>query len=401
MSNIQIIKIPLQDNERVQDFPIEFPRFNRLYLELIENKDKIKQDLINVEHVPSEDLYINEPIVEDRNDYDERKLERQKRRKRLKEKGLKKSDDSSSSSSVPSSSDDTKIEISPKTDNDEINEDVENYEKSDGSDELSDRLKELLEETDDNSPSSSSVGSFSKSLDTKSVNQYQKYKESVNPKNAPTLAELKATGHYQSNPVLRNINNVSMSEQQEEDKKRELIFKFDILKKSYPDSNIIPEHTIHTDLNTIQKSYDLTVRKVSLDSTVENYKKYLIGGFMLTEFVLGKFVGFDMNGFTQQQIVSMHNYDRLLIELGEKSYIPSGSRWPVELRLLFLIIMNAGIFIVGKMILKSTGANLMNMINNMNTTPNKTKTMEVPVKKRRMKGPNIKLDELPDITVGK
>ena len=87
------------------------------------------------------------------------------------------------------------------------------------------------------------------------------------------------------------------------------------------------------------------------------------------EFVMGNFLGFDMQGFTQQQILSMNSYEKLLIELGEKSYVPSGSKWPVELRLLFMIIMNAAFFIVSKMIMKKTGANLLGMVNGMNVAP--------------------------------
>ena len=113
---------------------------------------------------------------------------------------------------------------------------------------------------------------------------------------------------------------------------------------------------------------------------------------MLVEFIFGNFLGFDMQGFTQQQILSMNSYEKLLIELGEKSYVPSGSRWPIELRLLFLIIMNAAFFIVSKMIMKKTGANLMNMINGMNaSTPTPTSH-----RKRKMKGPNVNIDEIPE-----
>ena len=97
-----------------------------------------------------------------------------------------------------------------------------------------------------------------------------------------------------------------------------------------------------------------------------------------------------MQGFTQQQIISMHSYEKLLIELGEKSYVPSGSSWPVELRLLFMIIMNAAFFVVSKMMMKKTGANLMGMINSMNkrTSTNNTR-------KRKMRGPTVDLGDIP------
>ena len=116
------------------------------------------------------------------------------------------------------------------------------------------------------------------------------------------------------------------------------------------------------------------------------------------EFVFGNFLGFDMQGFTQQQILSMNSYEKLLIELGEKSYVPTGSKWPIELRLLFMIIMNAAFFVVSKMIMKKTGANLMGMINSMHTTSQNSAPSAVPPRpKRKMRGPNIDLGDIPDI----
>ena len=212
---------------------------------------------------------------------------------------------------------------------------------------------------------------------------------------APTLSELEQRGGYVPKRELRDINHTTMSEQQEDDAKRELLFKFDLLRKSYP-ASIIPEYNIHTDYQTMQKAYDDTVRRLSLDSSVENYKTYLVYGFMGCEFVFGNFLGFDMQGFTQQQILSMNSYEKLLIELGEKSYVPEGSKWPVELRLLFMIIMNAAFFVISKMIMKKTGANLMGMINNMNTTTQASATPSTQ-RKRRMRGPNIDIGEIPDL----
>ena len=145
----------------------------------------------------------------------------------------------------------------------------------------------------------------------------------------------------------------------------------------------------------MKKSYDSTVRRLSLDSSVESYKTYLLGGFMACEFVFGNLLGFDMQGFTQQQILSMSSYDRLLIELGEKSYVPTGSKFPVEIRLLGLILVNAAFFVISRMMMKKTGANLLGMINGLNS-----QTTTPPVtgggRKRRMRGPSVNLDDIPD-----
>ena len=168
------------------------------------------------------------------------------------------------------------------------------------------------------------------------------------------------------------------------------MFKIDLLKKSYPNSTI-PEFNIYSDYSSMKKTYDTTVRKLSLDSTVDNYKTYLIGAFMACEFVLGNFLKLDMQGFTQQQIVSMSSYEKLLIELGEKSYVPTGSSWPVEIRLLGLVIINAAFFVISKMIMAKTGANLLGMINNMNISNT------APVKKKKMSGPKINLDDIPTV----
>ena len=278
----------------------------------------------------------------------------------------------------------------------EIKEDKGN--ESDDSDYLSERLKSLLKQenmdSDSESGYASSVDSYRRKIPNvipprQTYNQSNNYAKRPSP---PTLAELQQNGGYQPRSQLRDINQINPNEAEDEDAKREILFKFELLKKSYPGANV-PEYTIHTDMNTLQRSYDDCVRRLSLDSTVESYKTYLVYGFMGCEFLLGNFLGFDMQGFTQQQIVQMHSYEKLLIELGEKSYVPSGSSWPVELRLLFMIIMNAAFFLVSKMMMKKTGANLMGMINTMSAK--KKATTNAP--KRKMRGPTINYNDIPSI----
>jgi hypothetical protein len=104
-----------------------------------------------------------------------------------------------------------------------------------------------------------------------------------------------------------------------------------------------------------------------------------------------------MEGFTQQQILTMSTYDTLLIELGEKSYIPQGSNWPVEIRLLGLVLINVAFFIFGKIVLKKTGSNFIGMLNSMNNKTASQTTSSIPAQKRRMKGPDISLDEIPEV----
>lgn len=202
--------------------------------------------------------------------------------------------------------------------------------------------------------------------------------------NVPTLNELHNTGKISSSKILPKVDNQAFMNDDEEDMKREYLFKFSILKKSYPLGDV-PEYTVHSDLNQMKRSYDNTVRRLTLDSTVETYKSYLLGGFMFTEYVFGKWFGFEMDGFTQQQMLNMNQYERLLIELGEKSYVPQSKQWPVEMRLLGMILMNAAFFVGTKIIMKKAGSGNLSSILSTFGKPNVQK------KSRKMKGPNTKM----------
>ena len=111
------------------------------------------------------------------------------------------------------------------------------------------------------------------------------------------------------------------------------------------------------------------------------------------EFILGKWLKLDMKGFSQQQIANMHTYEKLLVELGEKTYVPGDSKWPVELRLLFTVVIQAAIFIFGKVMMKKTGANVMNMMSNFTNQAQSSVNKE----KKKMRGPSINLDDINDL----
>jgi hypothetical protein len=439
---IEVIKI---ETARPAYRPKRFPPQPIMYLELIENKEKIKHELVNKNYVPppkpvQEFIIQNQPAPINFIDQDEKESfqpstpKRDDIRKSLPEieeesdkenssSDISDSDSSrpkkssvSSNSSLTNNSSDESMSASSRRSSPNESSDSDNdfrrskhsYERnrskgyklsrssrddssdSDSDDGLSSRIKMLLKKD----RSGEKKPRIKENYDRYSIPQNEQ--RPIDNRRPPTLSELENQGVYQQKKVLRDISQPTGNEMEEEDLKRELLYKFDLLKKSYGNNISVPEFSIHSDYQTMLKSYESTLKRVSLDSSVDNYKTYLIGGFMLVEFVLGNWFKLDMQGFSQQQIMNMNNYEKLLIELGEKSYVPNAKQWPVEVRLLFMIIINAGFFIITKMLMKKTGANLFNMINSMGTSSGGAAASSAGPK-RKMKGPDINLGDIPDL----
>lgn len=327
------------------------------------------------------------------NDTDDRSVESMRSRDDEREPAVSLVDDDDENEDDDENDDDVSS-IGSKNSVDKHDSGDDNDEEEDDQPDISKRLTDML---GDDSDDEESVKVDKKKRKHRRPDKYSKQRDrsghSISNDVPPSFAELEAKGAYVPRKELRDINTVYEPEKNTDDMKRELLFKFELLRKSYPTSTI-PEYSVHTDYTMMLNSYEDCVRRLSLDSSVENYKQYLIYGFMGLEFILGKFLKLDMEGFTQQQIISMSSYEKLLIELGEKSYVPEGSGWSVEVRLLGLVLMNTAFFVVSKMIMAKTSVNLMNMMNGMSPKVEKAKE-EAAASKRKMKGPELDLDDLP------
>ena len=484
-NRIQVVKIPGEKRDEYDndDTKPSFPKLPRLYLELIENKEKIKQNVANKEYVPSSDvssnsspssnhfdrlMELNDSIQPQNNDY----RDNYKRDNKIDDKYDRK-DDYYKEESRNNDNKDDYYKDNQRDDRDYDKRDDRDYDKRDDDrrddyykddrrdddrrdddrrdDDRKDDYYKYQEQNYDNeyrrdddrrSESRHSRDNYqyddrrdddrrSESRHSRDNYQYDDRRDddrrsesrhsrdsdnskisqrlheilqgesrrtpeielnnSSHPQRSPpTLAQLQEQGAYApSKQYLPDAGKLAHDNEEEEDLKRELLFKFDLLKKSYKDITV-PEFNIHSDYRNMQKTYDSTLKRVSVDSSVENYKTYLIGGFMVCEFVLGRYLKFDMEGFAQQQIMNMNSYEKLLLELGEKTYVPQESKLPVEVRLLFMIVMNAAIFIVSKMIMKKTGSNILGM---MNETMSKKQVTKKPSK---MKSPDLDLDDIPE-----
>jgi len=361
--NIEVVRAPNPSLNQSKKPSTAFPRMSNLYLELLENKDKIRPDLVNKEYDPDKSSVYSEAPVQPDQVSDSMST--------IGEEDEGGQDDVSLSHEEEA--------VSMEDDSDGVYDASRNVD-----DEDEDEEDFVAEEEDDGAPPISE-------------NVRRAFTEQTIPETtaAPRLSELQRHGYVKNLekviPSVDRLQYQEYDEDQEEEEKRELLFKFDLLRKSYGTMAEIPEFTIHSDIRTMKRTYENILRRVTLDTNVDNYKTYLISAFMIIEFVLGFWLKFDMQGFTQQQILNMKSYERLLIELGEKSYVPGGSEWPVELRLLGLVLVNAVFFIVSKLIMKKTGSNIISMINAMSFDPNYVRP------KRKMKGPNIEIDDIPDV----
>ena len=296
MGELLIERIPLDDYERVLPHK-SFPRMPILYLELLENKTKVRREFLNKHYTPPPAPPQPEEPPQD-------------------------------------SSFEQEVHASSEHENhEERGEGDEDSEPQPQDSVLEDQLNTLLGEDK---------------------------KQTTAP---PSLQELQ----QKKKVTINNAYNYAEEDEETQKERNAVYFKYEVLRRMHPNATI-PEFTMYSDPKLMSQKYEMLTKKMSLDSSVENWKRYMIVFVMGFEVVLGK-INFDMEGFAQQQIMSMNTYDQLLVEMAEKSYVPSGSsKWSPEIRLFMMLTMNVVLFVVSKIIFKKTGTNLLSTINSMTNT---------------------------------
>ena len=179
----------------------------------------------------------------------------------------------------------------------------------------------------------------------------------------PTFSQINS-GKIPMSGGMRDLSGNLKDEEAILTKKRDILWKLKLLKRGYKDA-IIPDFNEYTELATLEREYDQLVRQLRIDSKVSNYKRYLTMGFQAMEFILTKMVNLDAaSGLTESQLTEMNEYERLLVEIGEKSSLDTASQWSPEIRLGFLVLMNTVIFVGGKMAFQAGGTSILDSISN-------------------------------------
>ena len=412
-AKLSITKIPNQNKKQKQD--IEHPRVPYMYLELLENKNKIRPEVVNKEYDPTDAESLKDYDVTTSRENGKDKVEQNLKKNVIveeeeseisisdsekEESVVSRTEEKSGSEEEIDEEDDDMMEEEDDDDDvdvdeneseedsdeqeedesmeEEFDDDGEEYQDEPAEDEVSAKSLGFGEDMDEEDDISQGIRNLDiddeddmvPQKDFKSSNGNTKDKlramlDDEYDKIPPKLSDLEKKGVIPNKRTIPNIGlGVDEDVEDDEDAKRELLFKFSLLKKSYNTKLEIPEFTIHSSYKRMVEVYENTLRHLSLESSVEQYKNILIGGFMVCEYVFGVWLSLDMAGYTQAQILNISQYERLLIELGSKNYTPEAQNWPVEFRLVGMIILNAVIFVVSKLILKKTGNNIMNMMNN-------------------------------------
>lgn len=308
-----------------------FPKMPILYLELLENKNKIKKNFLNKSYIPSltyDDEDFQKPI-----EYTQpHNLEHHAYQHNYFEPDFEE----------------------PYYEKE--NEEFESDENQKDNNHISEKLDHVLgldnQHLHDNQENKISP-SPEKQLPLQAQNP------SKNDFNAPTLQDLQ----QQKKVVIDKEYRYTDDDEETQKERNAMYFKCEVLRRMHPNMPV-PEFTPYSDPKVMKQKIDMFTEKIALNTTVDNWKRYLIIGVMICEVVLGK-LNFDMEGFAQQQITQMSTYDQLLVEIAEKNQKKAQSKWGPETRLCLMLSLNTVLFVVSKTLAKNSGFNLLGTINSM------------------------------------
>ena len=335
---LEVIKISRKDP--IADYPINFPPLENLHLELLENKKKLKKGLPLI------------PVV------------------KLKPRPIPKA------TLAPPVLKPTLKEILPESDDDMLNA-------------LKEDSATAMEEELGIDPLEDPIGPTGSD-------------GSMEDPEEPDLTEgmdHEEKGIYNDMTEKERSNYIKMSQEQKERYQKEIyIWKWRLLQRTYPQKKDLPEYNEHSDLHVMKTSYERTLKELQLDDNIESYRTYLVFGFIAMEYASTQWLGIDLSGFTVQQTKMMYKYEKLLIELGERPYSKWGQNFPVEVRILGLILMQAGIFYLANVLSSKFGSTVSELFGGITGQP-PTQTEDKP-KKKRMRGPKIKVDDIRNMKGG-
>ena len=395
-----LVVIKKARDDPIADYPIRFPTFDNLHLELLENKKKLKKGLPLVPLVRKKIAVIPSVVVPAAAGI-AKKVTKEKFTDTLEETPKPKEE----KKETPKPKDEKKETPKPKAKKAETKKKVEEEPLSDAPSEApsevdasagddGDMVDALAAGTDGEVSSADDMteklGEGSKKDGGSGVATADEGTHAVDGEGEGEEGEKKeeGEGEEEEDDPYAGLT----PEEREAKEKEEYMWRFRILKKKYKTAKI-PEFNEHSDLQAMKTMYDRTVKELYLDESVDSYRNYLIGGFVFMEFICTQWIGIDMKGFTKQQAMVMHKYESLLVELGERSYNRWNMNLPIEIRLIGFILLQSAIFYVGKKIAEKAGNSIGELFKGVTGQPPAAATA-AEGEQKKMKGPSLSPNDI-------
>lgn len=345
MPNVEYVinKIPL--GRKQTDLPVHFPELFNLHLDLMENKKKLKSGLPNLKDTPNN------------TDFDKRRPDPSEN-PNLFLKELKKSSGGMSTKGKPINDNLNPDEFDGSQSEDDFGGDSEGDDDGDDddgidldddiddeflSDDDDDGGDDLPEDDDDDDADDDDDESSEEDNKKKSKKSTKEAKEPETPKPSGIEQEVD-----EDERIVNELYGALPEDQKQRKIKEHYLWQFKKIKKANPNMQI-PEVDEHDDVEEIKSVYRRTVKDMTLDRSISDNRMYLMVGFFVVEFIGVNYIGIDIVGYADNQLLMFDRYNELLIELGERSYNRWGTGFPVEIRLLFLMILNAFFFYIIKL----------------------------------------------------
>jgi hypothetical protein len=397
---IVINKIPLPDDHysslvSPEDYFSSFP--NDLLLEKLEDKNKLVENPPERDQIfPSRDSKKKEP--------------RQPPEKEKKEKN--KEPIPEAEEHEEEKKEEKKEEKEEEKEEEKKGEIDEMLEKIDFSDLENDfRIDQKIKKDRSRSPSRSKSRSRSRSRSESRNPRSRSRKKKEKSDSDKSRSSSRSKSRSDSSRSKSRSRSRSRSRKREKGKEEELdddddyTLKLKNLKKFCEKNNVkieIPEVTEFTPLDKKKSMYKMAMKELSFSQKEKRQRLFLKACFSLTE-LLYKTVGFkQIDGFAQAQMDEMDSYSKLMMELGERDYMNFGSKFPVEVKLGALILLNSIVFCIfgttmskAKKEEKKKGGSPFGMIKmfaRMAGFGGKEKKAK-PYEGRKMKGPSFTMEE--------
>ena len=258
-----------------------------------------------------------------------------------------------------------------------------------------------LNELDEKFPPSENSRSENRSENSRSENR------SENSRSENSRSENSRSERNEPKSLSSIRENYQAIENATDEEKQKVIAQFSMIGKMYPNAKV-PYVSMQTDLNFMKQEYETLIKNLKINDSQQRNKQILTMAFYAVEFLLGKFMKLNMAGFANEQLKNMDKYDRLLIEIGHKHYMPNApERFPVEVRLLGLVLMQTALFIIVQKIATGVSNNMSSgaggifglvssFMSSMGSSDSKGSTTEKsdtvvgePTLQSRMSGPNV------------